>query len=253
MNRLVDRIAIVTGSTKGIGYSIARRLAQEGAKVIICSRKKENVEAAKKKLLSECLDIEAMVCDVANPCDREKLLKEAEKWGRLDILVSNVAVDLQSVLVPIFDCSESTWDKVFEVNVKVSYLLSKEALPLLRKSNAGRIIYVSALGAYFAQNQMGVYAISKVALLGLTKQGALHLAQENITVNCIAPGLIETDLSKSVLETADEIRKKASFIPLNRAGSTEEVSGTAAFLASDDASYITGETIVVGGGVQSRL
>nr|XP_023030230.1 dehydrogenase/reductase SDR family member 4-like [Leptinotarsa decemlineata] len=249
LKRLCGRIAIVTASTDGIGYAIARRLAQEGAKVVISSRKNKNVEEAVQKLCDENLDVIGTTCHVSKPEDRKKLFEAANKLGGLDILVSNAGVNTEMCLV--LDTSESSWDKVFDVNVKASFLLAKESLPLLRKSKSGRIIFVSSIGGlHFDQpfHEVGAYCVSKTTLIGLTKAAALQLAPENITVNSICPGIIQTKFSAAI--TSQETLK---YIPLGRLGQPQDVSATAAFLASEDAAYITGENIVVGGGMSSRL
>ncbi|EFA00285.2 Peroxisomal multifunctional enzyme type 2-like Protein [Tribolium castaneum] len=247
--RLCGRTAIVTASTEGIGFAIAQRFAQEGAKVIISSRKEKNVEAAVSKLKSEGLDVCGLVCHVSNSEHRKKLFEKAT--GGLDILVSNAAVNPSATAV--LDCDEKAWDKIFDVNVKAAFMLAKEALPLLRKSSCGRIIFISSIGGFQPLDLIGAYCVSKCALFGLTKTAAAQLAKENITVNCIAPGLIKTKFSHFLVEKEEDKKKVLSMIPMGRMGMPHEIAGAAAFLASDDASYMTGETIVVAGGMLSRL
>ncbi|ERL84577.1 dehydrogenase/reductase SDR family member 4 [Dendroctonus ponderosae] len=250
LKRLLGRIAVVTASTDGIGFAIAQRLAREGAKVIVSSRKAKNVEAATEKLSQEGLSVTGLVCHVGKSEDRRKLFDEAKKLGGLDILVSNAAVNPE--VGSVFDCSESSWDKIFEVNVKSSFMLAKEALPLLRESKAGRIIFISSIAGFQPFSLLGAYSVSKTALLGLVKAGAGHLASENITVNSICPGVIETRFSSSLTEgAAGEIA--LSQIPIGRFGKPHDVSGAVAFLASDDGAYVTGENLVIGGGMASRL
>ncbi|KAL1517692.1 hypothetical protein ABEB36_001427 [Hypothenemus hampei] len=250
LNRLVGRIAIVTASTDGIGFAIAERLAKEGAKVIISSRKAQNVEDATKKLTKDGLNVHGLVCHVAKAEDRKRLFAEAEKHGGLDILVSNAAVNPE--VGGVLDCSETSWDKIFDVNVKSSYLLAKEALPLLRESKAGRIIFISSIGGLQPFNLLGAYSVSKTALLGLVKAAAIQLAPENITVNSICPGIIETKFA-SAITTGPAKDFSLSQIPLGRFGRPHDVSGSVAFLASDDGSFVTGENLVVAGGMSSRL
>lgn len=214
LKRLAGRIAIVTASTEGIGFAIAQRLAREGAKVIISSRKEKNVSAALKTLTNEGLDVKGLTCHVSKAEDRQKLFAEAAKWGGLDILVSNAAANPEAG--GVLSCSESAWDKIFEVNVKSSYLLAKEAVPLLRSSKAGRIIFISSIAGLQPMDVLGAYSVSKTALLGLTKAAAVELASDNITVNCIAPGVIKTKFSVPLTaeKTAEEI--SLSKIPLQR-------------------------------------
>nr|XP_023030233.1 dehydrogenase/reductase SDR family member 4 [Leptinotarsa decemlineata] len=251
LKRLVGKVAVVTASTEGIGFAIAQRLAEEGAKVIISSRKPENVEAATKKLLSQGLEVKGLTCHVSKPEDRKKLFEAAQKLGGLDILVSNAAAN--PTVGGILDCSESSWDKIFDVNVKSSFLLAKEAYPLLKESRAGRIIFVSSIAGMNPSEYLGAYAVSKTALLGLTKAVSLQLARDNITVNSICPGLIRTKFSDAI--TSNEVFEEAALanIPLNRVGEAVEMGGAVAFLASEDGSYVTGENLVIAGGMPSRL
>ncbi|XP_055989189.1 dehydrogenase/reductase SDR family member 4 isoform X3 [Sorex fumeus] len=208
---LTDRVAVVTGSTNGIGLAIARRLAQDGAHVVVSSRKQQNVDNTVATLRGEGLSVTGTVCHVGKAEDRERLVSKAVKLhGGVDILVSNAAVN------PFFgnmlDASEEVWDK-----------------------------------------GLGPYNVSKTALLGLTKNLALELGPRNIRVNCLAPGLIKTSFS-SVFWT-DKAREDSikEIMRIGRIGKPEECAGIVSFLCSEDASYINGETVVVGGGTPSRL
>lgn len=214
LKRLTGRIAIVTASTEGIGFAIAQRLAQEGAKVIISSRKEKNVAQALETLKNEGLNVIGLSCHVAKLEDRKKLFDEAAKAGGLDILVSNAAVNPE--VGGVLSCSESSWDKIFEVNVKSSYLLAKEALPLLQQSKAGRIIFISSIAGFQPMDLLGAYSVSKTALLGLTKAAALECAKDSITVNCIAPGIIKTKFSDALTSTESAKEEVLSRVPLNR-------------------------------------
>lgn len=251
LKRLTGRIAIVTASTEGIGFAIAERLAKEGAKVIISSRKQKNVEEATKKLLDQGLDVRGLTCHVAKSDDRKKLFEEAKKIGGLDILVSNAAVS--PTVGGVLDCSEESWDKIFDINVKSSFLLAKEAVPLLRSSKAGRLIFISSIAGFQPSEFLGAYAVSKTALLGLVKAASLQLAHDNITVNSICPGLIRTKFSDPITSNDEILKTAVPGIALKRLGEPHDVSGAAAFLASDDGSYVTGENIIVSGGMASRL
>ncbi|XP_043491399.1 dehydrogenase/reductase SDR family member 4 isoform X2 [Polistes fuscatus] len=250
--RLEGKVAIVTASTEGIGYSIARRLAQEGAKVMISSRKESNVNKAVNELLQEGLSVSGIVCHVGKAEHRQKLFKETKSlFGGLDILVSNAAANPQAG--PVLDSDENVWDKIFDVNVKSTYLLMKESLPLLKDSKSPSIIIVSSIAGYQPFDLLGVYSVSKTALLGLCKASASNLAPYGIRVNCIAPGIIETKFSQPLYQSETARQISLNMIPFGRLGKPDEISSIAAFLASEDASYITGETIVASGGMQSRL
>ncbi|XP_076547620.1 dehydrogenase/reductase SDR family member 4 [Osmia lignaria lignaria] len=251
LKRLEGKVAIVTASTQGIGFSIAKRLAEEGAKVVISSRKESNVMKAVERLKSEGLQASGTICHVGKKEDRAKLFENAKKeYGGLDILVSNAATNPSVSMV--LDTPEEVWDKIFDVNVKSTYLLMQESLPLLRKSKSPSIIIVSSISAYTPFSLLGAYAVSKTTLLGITKAAAADLASEGIRVNCIAPGIIKTKFSQAIVE-GDAGEASLSMIPMQRFGEPNEIAGVAAFLASDDASYVTGETIVAAGGMHSRL
>ncbi|KAK1126829.1 hypothetical protein K0M31_004451 [Melipona bicolor] len=249
--RLEGKVAIVTASTEGIGFGIAKRLAEEGAKVMISSRKETNVKRAVEQLKSEGLNICGTICHVGKSEDRKNLFeKTKQEFGGLDILVSNAGIN--PVLTTFFETSEKVWDQIFNINVKSAFLLIQESLPLLRESKSPSIIIISSIAGYMSFPLLGAYCVSKTALLGLNQIAAATLAPEGIRVNCIAPGVIKTKLSQIVHES-ELGDKMLSQIPMQRFGETDDIAKVAAFLASDDASYITGETIVATGGIRSRL
>ncbi|XP_077289100.1 dehydrogenase/reductase 4 [Arctopsyche grandis] len=251
-DRLKGKVAIVTASTEGIGYAIAERLANEGASVLVSSRKEKNVTGAIDKLKKQGLIVEGVVCHVGKKEDRQLLFKTAvEKFGGLDILVSNAAVN--PGVGPVLECDEATWDKIFDINVKSAYLLAQESLPHLRKRGGGSIVFVSSIAGLQPMPLLGAYSVSKTTLLGLIKAASIDLGPENIRVNCLAPGIVPTNFSSAL--TSDKTANEAilNTIPLRRFGKAEEMGATVAFLVSDDAGYITGETIVAAGGMPSRL
>merc|ERR1712150_167103 len=250
--RLVNKVALITGSTEGIGFSIAQRLAQEGAKVVISSRKQKNVDEALKSLKEKKLDCHGMVCHVGKNEDRSNLINETvKKYGGIDIVVSNAANN--PAFGPIFDCDEASWDKIFETNVKATFFLVKEALPYLEQRKGSSVLIISSLGGYTPFPLIAPYSVSKTALIGLTKAMAPQAAALGIRVNCIAPGIIKTNFSRALWEGNEQMFEEGNEFFMKRVGSPDEIAGTAAFLSSDDASYITGETIIVAGGVNARL
>ncbi|EFN70584.1 Dehydrogenase/reductase SDR family member 4 [Camponotus floridanus] len=251
-NRLEGKVAVVTASTDGIGFSIAKRLAQEGAKVMISSRKESNVKKAVEELQSEGLQIEGTVCHVAKAEDRKNLFEKTKAYfGGLDILVSNAAVN--PTLDLVLENAEEVWDKIFDINVKSTFLLIKDSLPLLKCSKSPSIIIISSIAGYNPFSLLGIYSISKTALLSLTKITATELAPDGIRVNCIAPGIIKTKFSEPLYKSEESHDVAVSQISMRRLGMPDEIGSVAAFLASSDASYITGETIVASGGMVSRL
>ncbi|XP_035787512.1 LOW QUALITY PROTEIN: dehydrogenase/reductase SDR family member 4-like [Anopheles albimanus] len=249
--RLIGKVAVVTASTEGIGFAIAERLGQEGAKVAVSSRSQQNVDRAVNDLQKAGLEVTGIKCHVANATDRQALFSCASKYGGIDILVSNAAVNPE--VGGVMKCSESAWDKIFEVNVKSSYLLAKEVLPYIRERRGGSIVFISSVTGLVPLAEIGAYAVSKTAILGLTKAVSLELASENIRVNCIAPGIVDTRFAGILSNTEENKARTLSLIPMGRIAQPKEISGVCAFLVSDDASYITGETIVASGGILSRL
>lgn len=196
-NRLKGKVAVVTASSDGIGFAIAQRLGREGASVVVSSRKQKNIDAAVLNLKKLGVQAIGVKCHVANAEDRKSLFEETVKsFGGIDILISNAAVNPE--VGAVLDASESAWDKIFEVNVKASYLLAKEVLPFIRKRGGGSIVFVSSIAGFKPFSLLGAYSVSKTALFGLTKAAAQDLAPENIRVNCVAPGIVQTKFAAAV-------------------------------------------------------
>ncbi|XP_022724015.1 tropinone reductase-like 3 isoform X2 [Durio zibethinus] len=223
--RFQGKVAIVTASTQGIGLAIAERLGLEGASIVISSRKQKNVDEAVEKLKNKGIRVLGVVCHVSNPQQRKHLIqKTVEEYGKIDVFVSNAAVN--PTVDPVLQTQESILDKLWEINVKATVLL--------------------------LQGAMAMYGVTKTALLGLTKALAAEMAPDT-RVNCVAPGFVPTHFAEYI--TKDEaVRKIAEEKTLlQRLGTPEDMAAASAFLASDDACYITGETLVVAGGMPSRL
>ncbi|KAM8711010.1 hypothetical protein ACLKA7_017612 [Drosophila subpalustris] len=252
MKRLAGKVAVVTASTDGIGFAIAKRLAEDGASVVISSRKQKNVDNALAELRKLNLNVHGLKCHVGEAQDRKQLFEETiSKYGKLNILISNAATN--PAVGGVLECDEKVWDKIFDVNVKSSFLLAKEALPYLRREKNSSIVFVSSIAGYDAFELLGAYSVSKTALIGLTKAAAKDLAPEGIRVNCLAPGIIRTKFSKALYENESANEMALSKIPMGRLGTSEEMAGVVSFLSSDDAGYITGESIVASGGMHARL
>lgn len=197
VKRLQGKICVVTASSDGIGFAIAKRLGVEGAKVVVSSRKQSNVDDAVKSLKTQGIDVIGVTCHVAKESDRKKLFEEAIKqFGGIDVLVSNAAVN--PAVGSVLDAPEDVWDKIFDVNVKASYLLAKEVKQYIVKRGGGSIVFISSIGGYQPFDLLGAYSVSKTALIGLTKAAAADLVKDNIRVNCVAPGVIETKFSSAV-------------------------------------------------------
>ncbi|XP_030786215.1 dehydrogenase/reductase SDR family member 4 isoform X4 [Rhinopithecus roxellana] len=221
MNRrdpLANKVALVTASTDGIGFAIARRLAQDGAHVVVSSRKQQNVDQAVSTLQGEGLSVTGTVCHVGKAEDRERL----------------VATTL-------------------DINVKAPALMTKAVVPEMEKRGGGSVVIVASIAAFSPLPGLSPYNVSKTALLGLTKTLAIELAPRNIRVNCLAPGLIKTSFSRMLWMDKEKEERMKETLQIRRLGEPEDCAGIVSFLCSEDASYITGETVVVGGGTLSRL
>ncbi|XP_045253424.2 dehydrogenase/reductase SDR family member 4-like isoform X2 [Macaca fascicularis] len=215
---LANKVALVTASTDGIGFAIARRLAQDGAHVVVSSRKQQNVDQAVATLQGEGLSVTGTVCHVGKAEDRERL----------------VATTL-------------------DINVKAPALMTKAVVPEMEKRGGGSVVIVASIAAFSPFPGLSPYSVSKTALLGLTKTLAIELAPRNIRVNCIAPGLIKTSFSRMLWMDKEKEERMKETLQIRRLGEPEDCAGIVSFLCSEDASYITGETVVVGGGTPSRL
>ncbi len=241
--RLKDKSAIVTGSTKGIGFSVAKRFLEEGAKVVINGRDELRLKSAQKELspLGE-------VCSVAGDVSNAKVavaLAEAcvQSFGRIDILINNAGITKGQ---RIQDITEEDWDSIITVNLKGTFLCAKAALPNMMERNRGRIINLSSLYMMGSKGQLH-YDATKGGIASMTRSMALELARYNIIVNCVAPGLLDTDMPKVIPEKIIEEYIKS--VPLRRLGTAEEAASLIAFLASDENSYMTGQVLHINGGV----
>ncbi|KAG7496975.1 hypothetical protein JOB18_029293 [Solea senegalensis] len=249
---LSGKVAIVTGSTDGIGLAAAESLGKRGAHVVVSSRRQANVDRAVERLQSQNIQVTGTTCNVDKREDRENLVKlTVEKCGGVDILVSNAAVN--PFFGNIMDSTEEIWDKVLSVNVKVFFLMTKLVMPHMQKRGGGNVVFVSSVAGYQPIRIIGPYSVSKTALLGLTRALAPELAQSNIRVNCVAPGLIKTNFSSALWQSEDFLDEFTKQLSIKRVGEPKEISEVIAFLCSDEASYITGETITVSGGMGCRL
>ena len=254
-SHLNGKVAIVTASTQGIGKAIATRLANDGAKVMICSRKEKNVNKALEEIrlaANHSAEIEGMVCHVGKEEDREKLIQgTVDKFGGIDILISNAGTN--PTFGPMLDCTEDQWDKIFDNNVKAAFLLTKLATPHMLEKGEGNVIFISSIAGLHPIPMILPYSVSKTALLGLTKALSYDLAPQNIRVNCVCPGIIDTNFSSALTSNEFVANKTLEMLHIKRFGQPEDIGGIVSFLCSNDASYITGENIVVSGGMASRL
>jgi NAD(P)-dependent dehydrogenase (short-subunit alcohol dehydrogenase family) len=248
---LTGKIAVITGSTKGIGKSIAEQMALHGARVVISSRK----EDACKQVAA---DINEMVTDgegeaISIPCHighKEQLQqlvdKTHERLGTIDILVCNAAVN--PFYGSMLDIPDSAFEKILDSNIKSNHWLCQMVLPEMVERKDGVILIVSSVGGFHGSPVLGTYAISKAADMQMARNIATEYGQHNIRANAIAPGLIRTDFARALWEDPDTLKAATANASLQRIGEPEEIGGTAVFLASAAGSFITGQTISVDGG-----
>ncbi len=242
---LSDKIALITGASRGIGLAIAQQLAQAGAMVVCVSRTLSAVEKVAADMQAEGLKAEAFACDVSDIQTVDKLVKSlVGRHGRIDILVNNAGITRDTLLLRM---SENDWDTVLNINLKGAFNCVKSVTRPMMKQRSGKIINISSIVGLIGNAGQVNYAASKAGIIGLTKAAAKELAARGITVNCIAPGYIETDMTTDLPEKNREMLLKQ--IPLGRIGKAKDIAVMVHFLASDEANYITGQTFTVDGGM----
>ena len=247
---LGNRVAIVTGASRGIGASIARTLAQAGARVVLVSRKREGLESVRAVINEQGGQADVLPCHMGAPDAIEAMVQEAiGTAGPIDILVNNAATN--PYYGPLLETEWPAWDKTFDVNVKGYFAASRAvAQHLLERKAPGSIINITSILGTMAGPHQGVYAMTKAAVISLTQNLALELGPSGIRVNAIAPGFIETKFSSTLVDNPSIKSALETRIPVGRIGQPEEIAGLALYLASDAASYATGHTYFVDGGLR---
>ncbi|WP_198469935.1 SDR family NAD(P)-dependent oxidoreductase [Acetomicrobium sp. S15 = DSM 107314] len=252
--RLKGRVALVTGGGRGIGKAIAKRLYQEKADVVICGTTEDVLKRAAEEVATDGREVLPIVCDVSDAKQVRAMVKKArERFGKVDILVNNAAIMLRHIgferaVRPFYELDEADWDRVMAVNVKGMWLCAREVFPDMRSQGWGRIINIASDTVYIGRGNGLQYITSKAAVVGLTRALAFEVGQFGITVNAISPGLTqsETVRENDFGQMSEELAKNSA-IP--RLEYPEDLVGTAAWLASDDAAFVTGQTISVSGGL----
>lgn len=245
---LAGKVALITGSTRGIGKSIAEELARAGARVVVSSRKAEACEAVRKEFEAQRFEVLAQPCNVSRKEELQALVdKTVAKWGRIDVAVANAAVN--PYYGPLTEIPDEAFDKVFLNNVKSVLWLAGMTLPGMAERGGGSFITVGSIGGIIASTIIGAYGMSKAADHHLVKNLAAEWGPKKVRVNAIAPGLIKTDFAKALWEDDARRKEREAETPLRRLGVPRDIGGIAVFLASDAAAYITGQVIVADGGV----
>ena len=245
--QLDNKVAIVTGASKGIGEAMARGLAEFGAKVVISSRKRESVDAVAKSFQNDGLEAIAIAANMGNVEEAQNLIDQTvDAYGGIDIIINNAAAN--PVFGPIQNTEERAFDKILDVNLKGPFELCKKAYPILKQRGGGSIINISSIGGLTPEHGIGIYSVSKAGLINLTKAMAQDWGSDNIRVNAICPGLIKTKFSEALWGNEPILDRFLQQIPLNRVGTSEDIAGLAVYLASDAAAYCTGGVYLIDGG-----
>ena len=247
MFELKNKVAIVTGASRGIGRSVAQEISKSGAHVVCVSRSEDDLLKISKKLNNEGFSSSSFVCDVSNSNDFKKLIDDTvSKFNQVDILVNNAGITKDNLIMRM---SESDWNTVIDVNLKGVFNGIKAVSRQMMKQKYGRIINISSIVGLIGNPGQANYAASKAGVIGLGKAVSKELASRNITVNTIAPGYIETEMVEDIQETVkDDLFKQ---IPLGRIGKPSDIATAVLYLASDEAGYITGQTLTIDGGMTS--
>ncbi|MBR0458930.1 MAG: 3-oxoacyl-ACP reductase FabG [Victivallales bacterium] len=244
MGNFSERVALVTGASRGIGLAIAKKLASEGAALAIVSTKQDGADAAAAQLASEGGAAKGYACDVSDTAAAAALVESVlADFGRLDILVNDAGITRDGLLIRM---DEEAWDRVLAVNLKGVFNMTKAAMRPMMKARYGRIVNISSVVALSGNAGQANYAAAKAGIIGFSKSIAREVGSRNITVNVVAPGYVETDMTKVL---SDQQRDAfLANLPIQRAGQPEDIAAAVAFLAGPEASYITGQVLCVDGG-----
>ena len=243
---LEGKVALITGASKGIGFSIAEFFAAAGAKVVISSRKQEALDEMAGQLKEKGYEAAGIACNVGKMDELQNLVDlTIEKYGQIDILVNNAATN--PVFGPVHDTGLDAFDKIMDVNLKAPFQLMKLCFPYLKESTGASVINISSIGGLSPEPGLGIYSVSKAALISMTKVFAKEWGDHNIRVNAICPGLIKTKFSEALWSNDKIVQSMMRSLPIKRVGESEEIGAMALYLAAS-ASYTTGAVLTADGG-----
>lgn len=244
---LTGKVAVITGSSRGIGKAIAEQMAEAGAKVVISSRKPEACEPVAEALRAAGHDATAIACHVGKKEHLQNLVdKTKEKYGRIDVLVCNAATN--PVYGTTAELTDDAWDKIMETNVRGTFWLCNMVLPDMAAQGGGNVIVLSSIASMRGNTVIGAYGVSKAAEAALVRNLAVEWGPKNIRVNAIAPGLVRTDFAKALIDDPERLAQAEKRTPVRRIGEPVDIAGVAMFLATPAGAYVTGQTLVADGG-----
>lgn len=248
---LSGQVAVVTGSSRGIGRAIAERLAEHGASVVVSSRKPESCEPVAEGIRKAGGTAEVIACNISDDEQLDGLIDGAvARFGQVDILVCNAASN--PVYGPMAQVDRAAFDKIMGNNVRSNLMLCNRVAPMMAEQGGGSLILVSSISGYFGNKNLGIYGISKAADFQLARNLAVEWGAKGIRANCIAPGLVKTDFARALWENPKAAEYIRHTTPLGRIGDPDDIAGAAVFLASRAGAYTTGQSIIVDGGTTIR-
>ena len=244
---MTGKVAVITGSTKGIGRAIAEEMARLGARVVISSRKADACEQVAAELKAQGFEAMAVPCHVGRKDDLQNLVDRTnEAWGPIDVLVCNAATN--PVYGTTAEMTDEAWDKIMDTNVKGTFWLTNMVLPQMAEKGEGAVVLLSSIAGLRGNTTIGTYGVSKAAEAALARNLAVEWGPRNIRVNSITPGLVRTDFAKALTEDPVRRQRAEERTPVRRIGEPVDIAGVALFLASPASAYVTGQTIVADGG-----
>lgn len=244
---MTGKVAVITGSTKGIGRAIAEEMARLGARVVISSRKADACEQVAAKLKAQGFEAMAVPCHVGRKADLQNLVDRTNQaWGPIDVLVCNAATN--PVYGTTAEMTDEAWDKIMDTNVKGTFWLTNMVLPQMAEKGEGAVVLLSSIAGLRGNTTIGTYGVSKAAEAALARNLAVEWGPKGIRVNSIAPGLIRTDFAKALWEDPVRVKRAEDKTPLRRIGDPVDIAGLAVFLSTRASAYITGQVIVADGG-----